>query len=1298
MPSTSELAKQIDQAMGADRHRFRQRLRSIQSAKKQRTPFDRNLKRFSEELAQSIERRASRAKSVPRIEYDAELPVAQRRVEIAEAIRDNPVVIVCGETGSGKSTQLPKICLELGRGVDGVIGHTQPRRIAARSVAARVAEELGGPLGRDVGFKIRFTDSTSSATYIKLMTDGILLAELQHDRYLNQYDTIIIDEVHERSLNIDFLLGYARQLLETRRDLKLIITSATVDAAALAEHFTIRGKPAPVIEVTGRTYPVEVRYRPLVGDEDEEDVDWQQGILNAVDELTESDDGDILIFMPTERDIHELAKRLRGRNFRGRTTEILPLYARLSAKDQNRIFAAHSQRRIVIATNVAESSLTVPGIRSVIDPGLARMARYSARSKVQRLPIEPVSQASAEQRKGRCGRIGPGICIRLYSEADFLSRDRYTAPEIQRTNLASVILQTKAMRFGEIEDFPFIDPPKPTTIRDGYKTLFELGAIDAEQNLTELGRKLSRLPVDPRIGRMILAGHAENALHEVLIIAAALEIQDPRERPLEHQQAADEAHSQFADENSDFLSYLNLWDFYRDLKDRLSQSQLRRACRQNFLSYNRMREWSDLHRQLLEIVERSKLKPEHRRDDSDAIHRALLAGLLSNIAYRPEGFEYSGAGGGKFFLWPGSSLFKKKPKWIVAAELVETTKRYLRTVARINPDWIEPLAGHLVNRTYSEPRWSRERGSTMAFERVSLYGLTIVPKRGVQYGGINPETARELFIQHGLVEGDLDTTAAFFKHNQELLEELEGLQSKSRRYDFLVGEEARFDFYDTRIPADVFDAVRLKQWCKKESERSSRLLYMEKSDLVADATEDVESADFPDVLTIESMRLPVSYHLEPGSAEDGVTLTVPQEGLGHVPPQLLGWLVPGLLEEKVTAIIKSLPKSKRRMLVPAPETAREVAQQIEYGRGSFNNVVAGHLSRIAGERISPREFDLDKLPNHLRMNVRVVDAEQQQLAIGRDLSQLRDELGREQAAAVVNVLDDPQWNREGITTWDFGELPEKIGLERGGVKLKAFPGLVDAGESVTLRLFDSKSQAKHATLVGVRRLFVLAEQRRLQSQVAHLPAIDRVTLLAATLPDSGRFREQLAELIAARALGAVSGIPRSEQEFRKAMQLGQNRITVGVQDVAKVIRPLIQGCHDVRVALEGKKNAQWSAAANDMKEQLSCLTQPGFLTQTPWSWLQQYPRYFAAMRVRLEKLATGGIERDRQSSAELTSRWRRCVERMEQLSPSGVHDAELVHYRWMLEEFRVSLFAQQLGTAVSVSPQRLDKQWGKVGG
>lgn len=1299
MSEFRDLERDIKRALGTDRYRMRQRLRSIRQAQKNGKPFDRNLARLTDEVARSVELRAAKMQSLPSITFDESLPITAKRDEIAAAITEHQVIVVCGETGSGKSTQLPKLCLQLGRGVDGMIGHTQPRRIAARSVAARVAEELQSPVGGHVGFKIRFTDQTNPRTFIKLMTDGILLAETQGDRFLNAYDTIIIDEAHERSLNIDFLLGYIKRLLPRRPDLRLIITSATIDAERFSEHFRSTNDPAPVIEVSGRTYPVEVRYRPLEGEEDAGDMDLQNGVADAVEELTAEGEGDILIFMPTERDIRETAQSLRGRqvsgNRLGKNTEILPLYGRLSTAEQNRVFQSHGGRRIVIATNVAESSLTVPGIRSVIDAGTARISRYSARSKVLRLPIEPISRASADQRKGRCGRIGPGICIRLYSQEDFDSREEFTPPEIQRTNLAGVILQMIALKLGSIVEFPFLDPPRPTTVREGYQTLFELGAIDERDQLTDIGRKLGPLPVDPRVGRMILAAVEENCLREVLIIAAALEVQDPRERPVDKQKAADEAHEQFADEESDFLSYLKLWDYYEGLKSKLSRGQLRKACRQNFLSYNRMREWQEIHRQLLQLIARHKFSQQPRRDDNDAIHRALLTGLLSGLAFRGESHEYTGSGGQKLFLWPGSATFAKKPKWIVAASLVETSRRFARTVARINPNWIEPIAEHLVSRTYNEPHWLAETGSVMAYEKVTLFGMTIVPRRRIPYGRVDAAKARELFIQHALVEGDWGATLKCLTHNAQLLEQMEKRAAKSRRRDLLLGEEILFEFYDRRIPDHVYDGARLRKWLRKVAQKQPRALFLDEADLIGEESDEVREVDFPDALTIDRMRLPLEYHLEPGSQEDGVTLTVPQEALNQLQPNRLEWLVPGLLEEKITALIKSLPKPVRRNLTPANETAKRIAADLKFGEGSFATLVTQALGRIAGTDIRPEVVQQLELPNHLRMNVRVVDAEGETLDSGRNLTQIRKKLGAGAAVQFAEV-DDPQWRRDGIVSWDLEELPKRVDVERGGLRLRGYPALLDREKSVSLRLLDCPHKATHETRAGARRLFLLATQKLVREQVEWLPNLNRMLLTASTLPDASRFRAQIAELIAERAFLGTGTIPRDAQQFDQQLAAGRERLGRAVQDVAALLQPLLEAYQRALLAVESATGPGWEYAITDIKAQLRELFAAGFLTTTPWNWLQHYPRYLQAICLRMRKLSEGGVSRDRQNFALIQPRSQAYLTRLGEHTQRGVHDPELLLYRWMLEEFRVSLFAQELGTSVSVSTQRLDKQGAKV--
>jgi ATP-dependent helicase HrpA len=1356
----NDLERQIAQAMIADRQRLRNALQGIAAAGHEGKQIDRQLARFQEELRQSVARCQARRGAVPKLSFDPELPITARREDIAAAIRDHQVVIVCGETGSGKSTQLPKICLETGRGVPGMIGHTQPRRIAARSVAARIAEEIGSPLGRDAGYKVRFSESISPQSFIKLMTDGILLAETQSDPNFKQYDTIILDEAHERSLNVDFLIGYLKRLLPKRPDLRVIITSATIDAQRFAGHFATAAGPAPVIEVSGRTFPVEVLWRPIEPDEDGNQPELQDAVRAAVEEAARIDRGDMLIFMPTERDIHETAKILRSRPLPGdrdaRDTEILPLYSRLSIQEQQRVFQPGGKRRVVIATNVAESSLTVPRIRFVIDPGTARISRYSPRSKTQRLPIEAVSRASADQRKGRCGRVGPGICLRLFSEEDFLSRDEFTTPEIQRTNLAAVILQMKALKLGELEDFPLIDPPKPEAVRDGYRTLDEIGAIDEQQELTEIGRRLCRLPVDPRIGRIILAAIDEGCLHEALIIASALEVQDPRERPLEKQEAADKAHAQFADEQSDFLSCLKIWDFYHKLKETLSRNQLQKACRQNFLSLTRMREWLDVHRELQDACRErppwrstpeqtpwrstpEQTPPERHGGRSlqahpkyDNIHRAILAGLLSGIALRGEGHDYFVAGGGKANLWPGSGLFRGKTKWIVVAEQVETTRRYLRCCGRIDPRWIEPPAGHLIKRTYSELHWESKWASAVALERLTLFGLVIVAGRPVRYGPIDADASRQLLIEHGLVGGDLEPKPAFLTRNEQLLEEVQGMQAKLRQREIVASEWERLAFYDQRLPADVYDGAQLTRWLR-ELPQNAALVTMTQADLLRAGTEVAEDA-FPDRLAAGSWELPLEYHFQPGEEQDGVTVTVPLEAINQVQAEPLEWLVPGRLEEKVLAMIRSLPKGLRTRFVPAPDAAKRAIAELRHGQGNLRAEVARALSRMAGVQVSPDDFEEERLPAELRMNVRVIDAEGQTLAAGRDLAALRRELGCE-AAEAFTAIDDANWNRDGLTTWDLDELPAEIEVSHGRLTMKAYPALIAADDSVRLRLLDSSQRAAHETRQALRRLFLLASWPEVKTQVDWLPGLDAVRP-AAALISGFDLKQQLALLLAARAWPDEVEIPRTKAAYDAALDAARQRIGLAVQDLAGIVGPWFEAYREARAALDAATNlpspvpgrgaggegmghpshagrggtvawgklplpaapqaSKWQYALDDVRDQLSRLAGPSCLSTTPWSWLKHCPRYFRAIGIRLDALASGGLAKDRERYEELLPNWKRYLDRLDEHGTQAEQDSELFQYRWMLEEYRVSLFAQKLGTSIPVSPKRMEQQWSKV--
>ncbi|HEX3871099.1 MAG TPA: ATP-dependent RNA helicase HrpA, partial [Pirellulales bacterium] len=1152
-------------------------------------------------------------------------------------------------------------------------------------------------LGREVGYKIRFTDATNERTYIKLMTDGILLAESHSDPQLSQYDTIILDEAHERSLNIDFLLGFLRRLLPRRPDLKLIVTSATIDAERFAGHFRDVAGAVPVVEVSGRAWPVEVLYRPLDEPDDGSEPDWLHGVVAAIDALAERGPGDMLVFMPTEQDIHTTVKVLSGRGVRGGTAEIVPLYARLAAIDQQRVFRPHAGRRIVLATNVAESSLTVPGIRYVVDTGTARISRYSPRLKVQRLPIEPISQASADQRAGRCGRVGPGVCVRLYSEPDYLARDRYTPPEIQRSNLAAVILQALGLRFGRIEDFPFLDPPRLESVRDGYRTLFEIGAIDEHHQLTRLGRTLSRLPVDPRIGRVIVAGADEGCLNEILIIASALAIQDPRERPADRQPQADEAHARFADEESDFLSYLKLWDAYHEWKDRLSRSQLRAACRDHFVSNNRMREWLELHRQLMTITARAGYHIAPRRHDTSAVHRAMLAGFLSGIAQRTGAFEYAIAGGQRANLWPGSASFARRPRWLVACEMLETNRRYLRTAGRIRSTWIEPLAAHLVERTYHGAHWDPTVGSAMTLERVQLWGMTLVRNRRVPLAKVDPQHARQLFIEHGLLRGELVTRGKFLEHNRQLLTDVRRLQHKTRRQDFLRGFESRYDFYDRRMPADVVDAASFERWRPGAERQEVRLLFMSMADLLVDPDMAVPAETFPDAMFVGAARLPLEYRFDPGTAADGVTLLVPKELFHQLDARRLDWLVPGLVEEKVLALIKSLPKPIRRQFVPAPDIAHQVTRAIGFGQGVFATAVARELTRIAGHPIASDAFRPHRMPDYLRMRVRVVDRDGRTLVAGRDLAALARRLFEDSAnePPFRSTRTEESVKRQGITAWDFGPLQDEIEVPRAGLTLVGYPTLLDRATSVALELASSPEAAQHSLRGGVRRLYLLRLESQVRPHVDWLPRWNELLTWAQPL-DPVALREQLIELIVDRAMLGDDSLPRDSETFESRMADAPERIAVAVQDVAQLVTPLFYELHKLRENLRASSDRPWRDVIADVQSQIDHLTAAGFLTTTPWAWLKQYSRYFRGAQTRLERVEAGGIDRDRAAMSLIVLRWQAFQERQRQHRTQGLVDSELDVYGWMLEEYRVSLFAQKLGTLMSVSENRLDEQWHHV--
>lgn len=1274
-----------DACLARDVPALRQQLRALRTLEQRGQPVERAVGRLERALGASQRRVEQRRAGLPVPSFPQALPVVEQRDAILELIAAHQVLVLCGETGSGKTTQLPKLCLQLGRGTRGKIGHTQPRRIAARSLAARIAEELGCAPGTAVGYKIRFQDRVQDSSYVKIMTDGMLLAEIQSDPELREYDTLIIDEAHERSLNIDFLLGYLHRLLPRRPDLKLIITSATIDPRRFAAHFD----NAPVIEVSGRTWPVEIRYRPLQGeDEDQQQRSREQAIVDAVDELVAEGPGDILVFLPGERAIRETGDLLRKRQLR--QTEILPLYARLSAQQQNRIFKPHQGRHIVLSTNVAETSLTVPGIRYVIDAGLARTSRYNYRTKVQRLPIEPISQASANQRAGRCGRVAAGVCIRLYSEADYLSREAFTTPEIHRTSLAAVILQMATQGLGEVDAFPFVDPPDPRYIRDGYKLLYELGAVDRQHRLTPLGRKLARIPVDPRLGRMLLTAHDKRCLTELLVIVAALETADPRERPLDKTQAADAKHAVFADRRSDFLSFLNLWRAFTEQAARLSQNKLRAWCREHFISYTRMREWDDVHRQLQAQVKTMGLSGNDRDADYQAIHEALLTGLAGNVACQTEPGEYVGARNLKLALFPGSGLSKKKPRWLVAGELVETSRRYLRTAATIEPGWLEPLVPHLVKHSYSEPHWEKKRAQVVAFESVTLYGLPLVQRRRIDFSRIDPVVSRELFIRHALVNGEWQTREAFALHNSGLLQELEELEAKSRRRDLIVDEQQLHTFFDERLPATVFDVVSFMRWWKTTRQQQPELLHLQRDALMQHTADAVTGNEFPDCLLVRGMQLPVSYAFAPGGDRDGLCVKVPLAALNQLQADDFDWLVPGMIEEKCTLLIKSLPKSLRRNFVPAPDFARACLEGAETTAGNLCRFLAARLRRITGVDVPVDAWRPELLPAHLFAAFEIVDDSGGVLAEGRDLPMLKERLGT-RAQEDFSGLSDPRYEQRDLQGWDVGTLPESVELERDGIRLRGYPALSVAEQRVDLQVFDQPAAAREAHVEGLLALFRKSSGRALKEIRRAVPNLDKQVLWFSPVAGPGVLQADLERAALQAAFLWDDEVIRDAAGFQQRLETGRGQLLAKAVEIGTWTGDALQAYQQLQRVLKGTVPPALLAAVGDVSQQVEQLVYPGFVSATPLQWLPHLARYLRAAERRLQR-ALSNLERDREQARLVGTCWQRYRQAVER----GIEDAELVRFRWMIEELRVSLFAQSLGTAEKVSPQRLDRLWATI--
>ncbi len=1329
-----ELEQQLNGCMLVDRFPLKRRLQQARALIQQQKPVGNSLADIAKKIQGSKQRYQQRLEQLPKPEYPLALPVSARKDEIAEAISKHQVVIVCGETGSGKTTQLPKICLELGRGVAGLIGHTQPRRIAARSVASRIAQELASPLGEVVGYKVRFNDKVSEKNYIKLMTDGILLAETQGDKFLNAYDTIIIDEAHERSLNIDFLLGYLKQLLPKRPDLKVIVTSATIDAERFSNHFS----GAPVFEVSGRTYPVEVRYRPLgkaglaskeiSSDDDDLDIEllgqdvmgvkrksrtesrWleeddeeeaiEEAILDTADDLLRLGDGDILVFLPGEREIRDTADHLRkyqGRSPKLRTVEILPLFARLSIEDQQKIFRTSGQRRIVLSTNVAETSLTVPGIKYVIDAGLARVNRYSTRAKVEQLQIEKISQAAAKQRAGRCGRVSNGICVRLYSEEDFFNRPAFTDPEILRSSLASVILRMADLRLGDVAQFPFIEAPSSRLISDGYQLLQELGAVNEQREITEIGRQMARLPLDPRVARMILSAKRESCLKEILIIASVLSIQDPRERPMDKREAADQAHAKFHAEHSDFMSYLKIWDWAENaFKNKKSNKELLNQCHQHFLSFLRLKEWRELYAQLFEIVDEMELKLNEKEATYEGIHKALLSGLLGNIGFKDgENETYAGARGIRFTVAPGSSLKKSRPKWVMAAELVDTTKLYARCVAKIEPDWIEPLARGLTQSHFTDPRWDRKMGMVNAWERVSLYGLTIIPKRRVHYGPINPAESREIFIREALANGEFDTKAQFFEANRRLIAEVEELEHKARRQDVLVDEHQLFAFYDAKIPQEIVNAASFEKWRQEAEKLNPKLLYLTRDDLMRHGADAITAVQFPEKMILDGVEVPLKYRFEPGHVLDGVTATIPLALLNQLDPIQTEWLVPGMLREKLTYLIKALPKNFRRVCVPVPAFVTGFLENVAVVEKPILPSLADYILQKTTLKVSLADWG--DIPAHLLMNFSVVDDTCKELAMGRDWLLLKKQLGSAAQLTFRNSSSDSIKNLEktGLKQWDFGDLPETLSFERDGRKMTGYPALEDQGDSVAVKLFDIELDATVNLRKGICRLMRFELKEQMKQLEKSLPNFNQYALMLRNVMTPDELREDLIVTIADRAFIGEDDLPRTNDAFMKLKQRARARLPAVTDAVTRQVQQIANE-YQLLLNQQVKMPATQNRLKKDVEQQIQSLVHKKCFSQTPWQYLQHLPRYLKALRLRIEK-HPNNPERDGKSAASVGLIWQKWQEKVTALEDANlIVPAEIQDFRWLIEELRVSLFAQELKTPFPVSIKRLEKMFAEI--
>jgi ATP-dependent helicase HrpA len=1285
-----QLIQQLPHCLNQDRHVLRRQLDRLRNDfQKGKNPVE-QLNALTSRLEKSVAARSKRLASIPPLNFP-DLPVTGKKDDIAKLIQEHQVVIVCGETGSGKTTQLPKICLSIGRGAAGFIGHTQPRRIAARTVADRIAEELGESIGKSVGYKIRFNDKTHAESLVKLMTDGILLAESQNDPYLNQYDTIIIDEAHERSLNIDFLLGYMKWLLPKRTDLKLIITSATIDPERFSTHFN----NAPIIEVSGRTYPVEMRYRPIEQKEEEDETtdDLQNAILDAVDELYRDLRGDILIFLSGEREIRETADSLKKHH--PTQYEILPLYSKLSVSEQERVFKPKGGKiRIVLATNVAETSLTVPGIRCVIDTGHARISRYSHRSKIQRLPIERISQSSANQRAGRCGRVAEGICIRLYSHDDYLARPEFTEPEIMRTNLSAVILQMTALNLGDIEDFPFLEPPEDKMIRDGKTVLHEVNALEKSGKLTEIGRQLAKFPTDPKLARMLLAAGHEHCLTEVAIIVSALSVQDPREKPAAKMQQADAKHAAFRHPESDFLTLLNIWNTFEEQKKHLSNNKLRKYCTDNFLSYIRMREWFDIHAQIMQVI-KGDLKMHPNTDDAgyEKIHRALLTGLLSNVGFRHEQYEYLGARGLKFFIFPGSGLHKIKPKWIMAAEQVETSKVYARNVARIEPEWIEQCAEHLVKHNYYDPHWAKKSARCMVSERTLLYGLTLQAGRKIPYDHVDPKAAREIFIRSALVDHDYHSNAPFYVANQKLLEEVGIIQHKGRRVDLVEDEQWLYQFYDNKLPPEIVSGITLDTWRKTAEKANPKILFLTREDLTREQEENyVNEWDFPDSKKIGDLTIPLQYRFEPGHNEDGVTAVIPVHQLNQVSQVPFDWLVPGMLEEKCIALIKSLPKQIRKHFVPVPQTVTQCLEIEPDFKGTLQEWLGNRLRKLTGEAIPLNAWNMDGVPEHLKMNFRVIDDQGKLLDYGRDLKKLQLKYTTKAEDSFDQIAAD-ELNYTGCIRWAFDDLPDNYQFIQNGQTFIGFPAIIDEGDAVGVRIFDTDQKAALHHQAGLMRLFQLQLRKECTYLIKNMPQSATAELTYNRLPkhplisfnQGSSYKEDMLYLILYSVF--VEGrTVRTQQAFEQSLQQNKSGLVSIANKAGKIALEIMELYGTVKTQLKRLKAND--PMVKDINEQLDFLIYAGFIRNTPYQQLKAIPRYLKAIQYRLDKL-----DNNPQKIQEVSRYSTRFWKDIEKKAKKDIVIPEQDPFRWAIEEFRVSLFAQQLKTAYPISAKRMDKAW-----